>query len=239
MNEDLVDLLGTARVFALPMVHRFRGVTVREGVLLRGSAGWGEFAPFRDYTDRQCVPWLRAAIESATTPWPGPRRARVPVNVIVPVIDPARAADLVAESGCRTAKVKVADPGTDPATDLARVTAVRRALGPDGRIRVDANGAWSVAAAVDAIARLDEAAGGLEYVEQPCATLAELADLRPRIRPLIAADESIRRADDPAAVRLTDAADVAVVKVAPLGGVRAALRIARDAGVPAVVSSAV
>ncbi|HEY5880369.1 MAG TPA: o-succinylbenzoate synthase [Nakamurella sp.] len=239
MNEELVDLLGTARVFALPMAHRFRGVTVREGVLLRGPAGWGEFAPFRDYTDRQCVPWLRAAIESATTPWPEPRRPRVPVNVIVPVIDAARVADLVAASGCRTAKVKVADPGTDPATDLARVTAVRRALGPGGRIRVDANGAWSVAAAVDAIARLDEAAGGLEYVEQPCATLAELADLRPRIRPLIAADESIRRADDPAAVRLTDAADVAVVKVAPLGGVWAALRIARDAGVPAVVSSAV
>ena len=239
VNEDLADLLDTARVFALPMRHRFRGVTVREGVLLRGPAGWGEFAPFRDYTDRQCVPWLRAAVESATTAWPEPRRARVPVNVIIPVVDAARAADLVAESGCRTAKVKVADPGTDLAGDLARVAAVRRALGPDGRIRVDANGAWSVAAAVDAIARLEEAAQGLEYVEQPCATLGELADLRPRIRPRIAADESIRRADDPAAVGLTDAADVAIVKVAPLGGVRAALRIAGAAGVPAVVSSAV
>ncbi len=239
MNPALDELLATARVFALPMVHRFRGVTVREGVLLRGPAGWGEFAPFRDYSDEQCVPWLRAAVESATTSWPAPCRTRVPVNVIVPVIDPARAADLVAASGSHTAKVKVADPGTDPAADLARVAAVRRALGPGGSIRVDANGAWTVDEAVDAIARLDDAAGGLQYVEQPCRTLAELAAVRARVRPRIAADESIRRAADPSAVRLVDAADVAIVKVAPLGGVRAALHLARAAGVPAVVSSAV
>jgi len=239
MRADLAELLGTARVFALPMVHRFRGITVREGVLLHGPAGWGEFAPFRDYTDAQCGPWLRAAVESATTPWPAARRAKVPVNVIVPVIDPARAADLVAASGCRTAKVKVADPGTDLRTDLARVRAVRAALGPGGRIRIDANGAWGVDQAVDAIARLDDAAQGLEYVEQPCPTLAGLAAVRVRIRPMIAADESIRRADDPTAVRLVDAADVAIVKVAPLGGVGAALDLATAAGVPAVVSSAV
>lgn len=239
MDRDLEELLGTARVFALPMVHRFRGVTVREGVLLRGPAGWAEFAPFGDYTDAQCVPWLRAAVESATTPWPAPRRDKVPVNVIVPVIDPARAAALVAASGCRTAKVKVAEPGTELSADLARVRAVRAALGPSGRIRIDANGAWDVDRAVDAIGRLDDAAGGLEYVEQPCPNLAELAAVRSRIRPKIAADESIRRADDPRAVRLADAADVAIVKVAPLGGVRAALRLAAAVGVPAVVSSAV
>lgn len=239
MTADLDDLLATARVFALPMVHRFRGVTVREGVLLHGPAGWGEFAPFRDYPDEQCVPWLRAAIESATVAWPEPRRRQVPVNVIVPVVDPVTAGRLVAESGCCTAKVKVADRGTDLAADLARVAEVRRTLGPAGRIRIDANGAWTVAEAVHAVARLDEAAAGLEYVEQPCRDLAELAELRPRIRPGIAADESIRRADDPHAVRLIDAADVAIVKVAPLGGVRAALRLAEEAGVPAVVSSAV
>jgi len=239
VTTDLSDLLATARVFALPMAHRFRGVTVREGVLLRGPSGWGEFAPFRDYSDEQCAPWLRAAVEGATTRWPAPRRERVPVNVIVPVIDPGRAAELVAASGCRTAKVKVAEPGVHPAADLARVSAVRGALGPDGHVRVDANGAWTVAQAVDAIAALDDAADGLEYVEQPCRTLVELARLRSRIRPPVAADESIRRADDPAAVRLADAADVAIVKVAPLGGVRAALRIAEGAGLPVVVSSAV
>lgn len=237
--DSPAELLAGARVFSVPMVHRFRGVTVREGVLLPGPAGWGEFAPFRDYSDEQCVPWLRAAIESATVGWPEPRRDRVPVNIIVPVIDPARAADLVAASGCRTAKVKVADPGMELAADLDRVAAVRRALGPTGAIRIDANGAWTVAEAIPAIARLDEAAEGLEYVEQPCRTLGELAELRLRVRPKIAADESIRGAADPAAVRLADAADVAIVKVAPLGGVRAALRIAQGAGVPAVVSSAV
>lgn len=239
MPADLDDLVATARVFALPMVHRFRGVTVREGVLLHGPAGWGEFAPFRDYTDAECVPWLRAAVESATTAWPEPRRTRVPVNVIVPVIDPEAAADLVAESGCRTAKMKVADPTARPGQDLARVAAVRRALGSGGRIRVDANGAWTVSQATDAIERLDDAAEGLEYVEQPCHTLAELADLRRRIRPAVAADESIRRAEDPLAVPLADAADVAIVKVAPLGGVRAAERVAASTGLPVVVSSAV
>ncbi len=239
MRADLEELLTTARVFALPMVHRFRGVTMREGVLLRGPAGWGEFAPFRDYSDEQCAPWLRAAVESATTPWPAAVRDRVPVNVIVPVVAPDVAADLVAASGCHTAKVKVADPGTPPAGDLARVRAVRAVLGPGGRIRIDANGAWGVDEAVAAIARLDDAAEGLEYVEQPCPTLADLAAVRRRIRPLVAADESIRRAEDPHAVRLADAADVAIVKVAPLGGVRAALELATAAGVPAVVSSAV
>jgi O-succinylbenzoate synthase len=127
-------------------------------------------------------------VEGATTRWPAPRRKRVPVNVIVPVIDPGRAAELVAASGCRTAKVKVAEPGVHSAADLARVSAVRGALGPDGHVRVDANGAWTVAQAVDAIAALDDAADGLEYVEQPCRTLAELARLRYRIRPPVAAD---------------------------------------------------
>lgn len=239
MITGLEEILDTARVFALPMVHRFRGVTVREGVLLRGPAGWGEFAPFRDYSDEQCVPWLRAAVESATTPWPSALRDTVPVNVIVPVLAPARAAELVAASGCRTAKVKVAEPGTELTTDLARVRAVRAALGPAGRIRVDANAAWTVDRAVDAVARLDDAADGLEYVEQPCRTLAELAAVRGRIRPKVAADESIRRAADPHAVRLAQAADVAIVKVAPLGGVRVALALAAGTGVPAVVSSAV
>ena len=184
------------------MVHRFRGVTVREGVLLRGPAGWAEFAPFRDYADAAVRALAAGGDRVGDAPLAGTRVAtRVPVNVIVPVIDPPRAAELVAASGCRTAKVKVADPGLDLAADLARVAAVRGALGPDGRIRVDANGAWTVAEAVDAIAGLDEAAGGLEYVEQPCRTLAELAQVRAQVRLTIAADESIRRADDPAAVR--------------------------------------
>jgi O-succinylbenzoate synthase len=236
---DLAGLMATARVFAVPLVERFRGIAIREGVLLRGPAGWAEFAPFRDYPDTECVPWLQAAVETATTPWPPPVRQRIEVNTTVPVVDPMRAAELVIAAGCRTAKVKVADPRVDLRADADRVAAIRRAIGPDGRIRVDANGAWTVRQAVSAIRTLDEAAGGLEYVEQPCPSLPELAEVRSLVRPMIAADESIRRASDPAKVALAGAADIAVVKVAPLGGVRAALAIARAAGLPVVVSSAV
>jgi O-succinylbenzoate synthase len=239
MPADLEQLLSTARVFAIPLTERFRGVTLREGVLLRGPAGWAEFAPFRDYDDPDCVPWLRAAVESATLPWPTRLRDRVEVNTTVPVVPAERAAELVRASRCRTAKVKVADPGVPLAADVERVAAVREALGPDGRIRVDANGAWTVTQATTAIEALDAAAGGLEYVEQPCRTLAELGRIRRLVRPPIAADESIRRAADPAAVALAGAADIAVIKVAPLGGAHTALRIAVAAGLPVVISSAV
>ncbi|MEP6563442.1 MAG: o-succinylbenzoate synthase [Nakamurella sp.] len=233
------ELFSTAEVFAVPLVQRFRGITVREGVLLRGAAGWAEFAPFHDYSDAECVPWLQAAVESATTSWPERMRDRIEVNTTVPVVDPERAAHLVLAAGCRTAKVKVADPNVDLRADADRIAAVRRALGSTGRIRVDANAAWTVREAVAAIEVLDAAAEGLEYVEQPCPSLAELAEVRGQVRPPIAADESIRRATDPAKVALAGAADIAVIKVAPLGGVRAALRIARAAGLPVVVSSAV
>ena len=239
VTVDLDSLLATARVFAIPLVERFRGITVREGLLLHGVAGWAEFAPFRDYSDVECVPWLRSAIEAATLPWPERLRDRIEVNTTVPVVPGERAAELVGASGCRTAKVKVADPRVDLAADARRVEAVRDALGPGGRIRVDANGAWTVPQAVDAIEVLAAAAGGLEYVEQPCRTLTELAEVRRLTGVPIAADESIRRATDPAKVALTGAADIAVIKVAPLGGVRSALRIAASAGLPVVVSSAV
>jgi len=236
---ELTDLLSGARVFAIPLVQRFRRITVREGVIFQGSAGWGEFAPFRDYDDAACVPWLRAAVESATVPWPTPVRDRIEVNTTVPVVTPERARGMVSASGCRTAKVKVADPRVDLQADALRVAAVRMALGPSGRIRVDANAAWTVEQAVEAIELLDAAAGGLEYVEQPCRSLDELAEVRKLVSVPIAADESIRRATDPARVALAGAADIAVIKVAPLGGVRAALAVAAAAGLPVVVSSAV
>jgi O-succinylbenzoate synthase len=236
------DILATARVFAIPMTERFRRTMVREGLVIDGPAGAAEFAPFTDYDDRACVPWLQAAVDTAVRNWPDPVRGRVETNVTVPVVAPARAADMVAASGCRTAKVKVADPGCPLAADVERVAAVRDALdrgGPGGRIRVDANGAWSIDEAVAAIRALDRAAGGLEYVEQPCASVEELAAVRRAVEVPIAADESIRLAADPLRVARAGAADIAVLKVAPLGGVRAALRIATDAGLPVVVSSAV
>ena len=226
-------------VFSIPMRTRFRGITVREGVLLRGDAGWGEFSPFLEYDAETAEPWLRAAREAADEGWPTPVREHVPVNVTVPAVGPEEAAAIVRDGGgCRTAKVKVAEPGQTLAEEEARLEAVRDALGPDGRIRIDVNGGWSVDEAVARIPVLARAAGGLEYVEQPCATVEELALVRRKVDVPVAADESIRRAADPYRVRDLEAADVAVLKVQPLGGVRACLRIAEDVGLPVVVSSA-
>jgi len=227
-------MLEGLRAFAIPMPVRFRGITVREGALIEGPAGWGEFSPFAEYGPKESARWLASALESATAGWPGPARDRIPVNVTVPAVGPEQAMKIVAGSGCRTAKVKVAERGQAESEDIERVEAVRDALGPDGRIRVDANGAWEPGQAARVLRRL--ARFGLEYAEQPCATLAEL---RRHIDIPIAADESIRRAEDPLRVRAAGAADIVMLKVQPLGGVRAALRVAEACGLPVVVSSAV
>jgi len=234
----------TLHPWTLPMRLRFRGLTAREGVLLRvdgadGETRWGEWSPFAEYGAEEAAAWLRCAREAAAGDWPEPVRDTVPVNATVPALEADRARALVAASGCTTAKVKVAEPGQDLDADADRVAAVRDALGPDGLVRIDANGTWDLDTAHDALARLDRAAGGLEYAEQPCADVEDLAALRRRTHVPIAADESIRRAADPYRVRDLEAADVAVLKVQPLGGVAACLRIAEDVGLPVVVSSAV
>ncbi|MFC4783107.1 o-succinylbenzoate synthase [Nocardioides sp. MAHUQ-72] len=232
-------MTGEVRVWSVPMRTRFRGITVREGVLVRGSGGrWGEWSPFLEYDAAVAAPWLRCAEEAAAGDWPEPLRESVPVNVTVPAVGPERAREIVLAGGCTTAKVKVAEPGQTLGDDEARLEAVRDALGPAGRVRVDANGGWDVDEAVGAVRLLDRAAGGLEYVEQPCASVEELAAVRRAVDVPVAADESIRRAADPYRVRDLEAADVAVLKVQPLGGVRACLRIAEDIGLPVVVSSA-
>ncbi len=226
------------RPFRVPMRRRFRGVTERTGVLLHGPAGWGEFSPFPEYGPAYASRWLAAALAAATSDFPAPVRHRVPVNTTIPAVDPATAYELAAGAGCRTAKVKVAEAGQDLAADVERVAAVRDALGPDGRIRIDANAVWDVETAVLAITRLDRAAGGLEYVEQPCRTLSELRVVRGRVAVPLAADESVRTAEDPRRIAGLDAVDVIVVKVQPLGGVTRALEVIAAAGLPAVVSSA-
>jgi O-succinylbenzoate synthase len=229
-----------SHVYSIPLTTRFRGIDVREGMLLRGDAGWGEFSPFLEYDADTARPWLAAAREAADDGWPEPVRDAIPVNVTVPACDPERAREIVlASAGCRTAKVKVAEPGQVLAHDQARLEAVRDALGPDGLVRIDANGGWSVDEAVAMLPLLDRAAGGLEYAEQPVASVEDLALVRRRVDVPIAADESIRRAEDPYRVRDLEAADIAVLKVQPLGGVRACLRIAEDIGLPVVVSSAI
>ncbi len=226
-------------VWSIPLRTRFRGLTVRDGALVRGDAGWGEFSPFWDYDDAESARWWAAAREAADEGWPAPLRSSVPVNVTVPAVGPDRAREIVlASGGCRTAKVKVAEPGQSAADDEARLEAVRDALGPTGRLRVDANTAWDVDEAVRRLAAYDRAAGGLEYAEQPVRTVDELAALRRRTHVPLAADESVRRSDDPMAVARRAAADVVVLKVQPLGGVRACLELAERLGLPVVVSSA-
>jgi O-succinylbenzoate synthase len=230
-----------AHTYAIAMPTRFRGLTERQGMVWRGPAGWAEWSPFLDYTGAELVPWLQAAVEAADLGWPGPVRTEVPVNSTIPAVAPEQAWALARNGGCATAKVKVAEPGGSLGDDVARVEAVRDALGPDGRVRVDANGAWSVDGALRAIRALNRF--DLEYVEQPCRTVGELADLRrllARSGPAvpIAADESIRRAADPYRGAELEAADIAVLKVQPLGGVTACLEIAERIGLPVVVSSA-
>lgn len=236
----LSDVLATARVVALPMVTRFRGLTVREAVVIEGPNGWTEFSPFTEYPDTEAATWLAAAYDFGWGAPPALHRDAVRVNATVPAVPATDVPAVLARyPGCRTAKVKVAEPGQTLADDIARVRAVRETIGPEGRVRVDANGLWNVDEAERAIHAL--AGFDLEYVEQPCGSVAELAELRERLHDWdvpVAADESVRKASDPLAVARAGAADVLVVKAQPLGGIRAALAIAEEAGLPVVVSSA-
>jgi o-succinylbenzoate synthase len=231
----LDDLLERVHVVVLPMRVRFRGITEREVALIEGPVGWGEFGAFVEYEAAEAAAWLAAGVEAAFVGLPPPRRDRIAVNATVPAVPAAAVPEVLARfPGARTAKVKVAEPGQSLADDVARVNAVRACV---PAVRVDANAGWSVEDAVTAITALT-ADGPLEYVEQPCRTVAELAEVRRRVTAPIAADESIRRADDPLQVVRAQAADVAVLKVAPLGGVAAMLAIAEQIDIPVVVSSA-
>jgi O-succinylbenzoate synthase len=224
--KALIDF-DAAPVFAIPMAD---GIGVREGMLLEGPQGWGEFSPPRDCDDRTAARWLTAAVEGGTVGWPDPRRGRIPVAAAVPAVEPARAHALVGASGCHTADVDVATSTDSLARDVARVAAVRDALGPDGRIRLHANGIWDLDTAVTAIATLAAAAGELEFVDRPCRDAEETALLRGRVGTRIAADLVATGAF---------AADVAILRTGPLGGVRRALRLAEQSEVPCVVASTV
>lgn len=240
-RPDLRELLADLRVVSIPLRLPFRGVRHREAALLRGPRGWGEFDPFLEYHEPEASRWLAAAIEAAYDGWPAPMRERVPVNATVPAVPAAEVPAVLARfAGCTTAKVKVAEPGQRLADDLDRVAAVRDVLGAQAAIRVDANCGWGVDQAIDALTAL--AAYRIEYAEQPCAEVAQLRAVRVAlarrgVEVPIAADESVRKAEDPLLVAREQAADLVVVKVAPLGGVAPALRIIEDCGLPAVVSS--
>lgn len=245
----LGDDIDKAYCFNLPLRRRFRRITHREGVLIHGPAGWGEISPFWDYGPRTSLRWALAGIEAATRPAPTPLTDRVPVNVTVPIVDPDTARSIIKNAGgCTTAKIKVADPGVHIDADEARCAAVRETfddMGVDNAaIRIDVNGAWDVDTAAKLIPLLNKAAMGragigLQYVEQPCMDVHDLATLRRRLDVPIAADESIRLAQRPSDVIDLQAADYLVVKVHPFGGIEAITRFLEESNLPVVVSSAV
>lgn len=228
-----------ARLVQLPMNVTFRGARSREALLIEGPYGWGEWAPFWEYPPEEAANWLVAAVEGAYLPAPDVLREWVPVNATVPAVGPDEVPGILARyPGVRCVKVKVAQPGQSLADDVARVNAVREAL-PGAAIRVDANGAWTIDEALQACREL----GPLEYLEQPTADLAELRRMCARngIWAQIAADEDIRRAEDPFRVARERSADVGVLKVAPLGGIRNTVGVMDELhahGVKSVIASA-
>ncbi|WP_354567841.1 o-succinylbenzoate synthase [Glaciihabitans sp. UYNi722] len=240
MLPPLSDILASARVVSLPLRQKFRGVETREVALFEGPEGWTEFSPFLEYDDEESSAWLTAAIDFGWRAAPPIFRSGIRVNATLPAVDAAKVAVILDQfPGCRTVKVKVAEAGQTLADDVARVAAAREYLGAEGRIRLDANAGWNVDEAEHAIHAL--APYDLEYIEQPCATVDELADIRKRVKYMglsIAADESVRKASDPLEVARAGAANLLVIKAQPLGGIHRALSIVDEAGLPVVISSA-
>jgi O-succinylbenzoate synthase len=229
MDQQLLD---TLRVIALPMKTKFRGITVREVALIKGPHGWGEFSPFLEYDDAESAPWLASAIEAATTPKPKLYRTSVAINGTIPALNEPADLKRVVDSfpGVTSFKVKV---GNDLAEDLARVNVIRN-LQPQAKIRIDVNGLWSV----DQAEAFLSAVGDIEYVEQPCATIEELRELKSRTSVKIVGDEVLRKAADPFAIDFTGAIDYLMLKVQPLGGIKRAHALAEHHNLPVVVSSA-
>jgi O-succinylbenzoate synthase len=229
MDQQLLD---TLRVIALPMKTKFRGISVREVALIKGSHGWGEFSPFLEYDDVESAPWLASAIEAATTPKPKLYRTSVAVNGTIPALNDPMDLQRIVESfpGVTTFKVKV---GNNLAEDLARVNVIRQ-LQPAAKIRIDVNGLWNVDQAEEFLTSVGE----IEYVEQPCTTVTELRELKSRTSVKIVGDEILRKAIDPFAIDLAGAIDYLMLKVQPLGGIKRAHALAEHHNLPVVVSSA-
>ena len=225
-------LLETLRVIALPTKTNFRGITVREVALFKGEYGWGEFSPFLEYDDAEASHWLASAIEAATTPRPQLFRTSVAVNGTIPALNDSVQLQTIVESfpAVRSFKIKV---GNNLVEDLARVQIIRQ-LRPEAKIRVDVNGLWSL----DQAEAFLTAVGEIEYVEQPCATIEELKELKRRTSVKIVGDEILRKADNPFEIDLTGAVDYLMLKVQPLGGIKRAHAIAEHHKLPIVVSSA-
>jgi O-succinylbenzoate synthase len=237
----IADLLASARVLSVPMRVKFRGITHREVVLFEGTHGWTEWSPFLEYQDEEASVWLRAALEFGFAQTPRLNKSAIYINATLAAVAPDRVEEQLSAFGSfRTVKIKVAEPGQTIEEDLARVRRVRE-LHPSASIRLDANGGFDVATAIEIAKELALESIDLEYFEQPVKTIAELAEVRmklARIGVRVAADESVRKVSDPLAVAHANAADVLVIKAQPLGGIQSALDITREAKLAVTVSSA-
>lgn len=240
------EILADAVAISVPMRTRFRGQTSREVLLFEGPAGWAEFGPFPEYGAAESAHWLASAIEAAFAGFGAALRSSVPVNATVPAVPAAQVSRVLQTymdvDTVPAVKIKVAESCQTLEDDLARVAEVRRLL-PRTGLRVDANGGWDLSEATHALERIVQTAGGLEYAEQPVAGIEPLARLRENLHRRgvsvrIAADEAVRKAEDPLRVAQLGAADLIVVKAAPLGGVSRALSVVEQSGLDAVVSSA-
>lgn len=243
MNPSLSSLVAASRVVSIPLRTKFRGITERELLVFEGPNGFSEWAAFTEYSDEEAATWLAAAIEWGYGNLPIPKRTSVPVNAILPAVSPEDVARILTRAGkFTTVKIKTAEKGQSISDDLARILEVQ-SLYPEAKIRLDANGGFSIAQAMELLEKLVFEGIDLEYFEQPVATIAELAEMKIEIAKtgqttLIAADESVRKSSDPLAVELAGAADILVLKSAPLGGVASALEIAASSKLPVVPSSA-
>ena len=240
-NPALADLVSAARIVALPLRTKFRGLEEREALLFEGPNGWAEWAPFVEYTDEEAAAWLAAAIDFAYGELPQLHRDRIPVNATLPAVAPDLVERVLTNFGdFSTVKIKVAEAGHSTTDEIARIQKVRE-LYPDAKIRLDANGGLEIPNAIELVNQLQALEINIEYFEQPVASIAEMAELRlqlSRIGVKIAADESVRKVSDPLAVAQANAADILVLKAAPLGGISRALSIAAEAELPVVISSA-
>jgi len=233
------QILATAKVLSIPMRTKFRGLTTREVLLFEGPNGWAEWSPFTEYEDEEASIWLKAAIEWAFGDIPKTDVKTIKVNATLPAVKDVRAA-LAPFGKFEVVKIKVAEAGQTLQDDLDRIHQVRERY-PDARIRLDANGNWEIETALKIAKTIYQENIPLEYLEQPVRTIAEMAELKLKLQEFnikIAADESVRKVSDPLAVAQANAADILVLKVAPLGGINNALHIAKEAGLPVVVSSA-
>jgi len=240
-KPSLSDLLANAHVVSIPLKHKFRGIEHREVMLIEGSAGWTEWSPFLEYEDEEAAVWLAAAIEYGYYELPKLITSQVQINATLGAIKTKHIVEALEPFGdFKTVKVKVAEPGQTIVEDLYRALRLREFY-PDVKIRIDANGGYSLQNAIEIAKEISIAGIDLEYFEQPVKTIAEMAEVRlklSRIGIKVAADESVRKVSDPLAVAQANAADVLVLKAQPLGGISSALAISKEAGLPVTISSA-